>query len=116
MKKLLMSVILCLGINFAHAQVATTAAVVKAISWAVGTSVTAYKALPDAEYTIEFKTNDGVAYVKVSSANEAILAAIAALENGASYAHIRSQYPTVHPSCRNKKYTKQDIEYLRSRL
>ena len=116
MKKILISLIMCLGIYCTQAQVLTTAAVVKAIGSAIGATVAAYKACPEAEYTVEFKAKDGVAYVKVNSANEAILAAITALENGAEYAHIRSQYPTVHPSCRNKRYTKYDIKYLRSKL
>ncbi|MBQ2797393.1 MAG: hypothetical protein IJF01_06655 [Tidjanibacter sp.] len=116
MKKILISLIMCMGIYCTQAQVLTATAVAKAISWAVGASVTAYKACPTAEYTVEYKAKDGVAYVKLSSANEAILAAIVALENGAEYAHIRSQYPTVHPSCRDKRYTKSDIKYLRSRL
>lgn len=116
MKKILLAVVFCFGVCYAQAQALTAAAIAKAITWAVGTSATVYKSMPDAEYTVEFKGSDGAAYVKVDSADEAILAAITALENGAEYAHIRSKYPTVHPSCRNKKYTKKDIDYLRSRL
>lgn len=122
MKKLLFAVFLCLGTMCSHAQVVTTvslvtvAKVAKAITWGVGTAAKIYNTIPNAEYYVEFKASDGVAYVKVNSANEAILAAAVALENGAEYAHIRSQYPTVHPSCRNKRYTKNDIKYLRERL
>ncbi len=117
MKKIVCLIICCFSLYCAQAQVATAAAIAKAITWTVGTGVTFYKTIPNAEYTVEFKTSDGeVSYAKVGSANEAILTAAVALENGAEYAHIRSQYPTVHPSCRNKRYTQQDIEYLRGKL
>ena len=108
---------MCLGVYYAQAQVATAVAIGKAVTWAVGAGATVYRTMPDAEYTVEYKGGDGaVLYIKASSADEAILAAAVALENGAEYAHIRSTYPTVHPSCRNKRYTKQDVGYLRSRL
>lgn len=117
MKKLLLSVLMCFGVYYAQAQIVTAAAIGKAVTWAVGAGAAVYKTMPNAEYTVEYKGGDGIVlYIKASSADEAILAAAVALENGAEYAHIRSQYPTVHPSCRDKRYTKQDIEYLRSRL
>lgn len=116
MKKILCLIACCFSMYYAQAQVATAAAIAQAIKWAVGTTVVIYSNMPNAEYTVEFKGSDGVSYAKVGSANEAILAAVAALENGAEYAHIRSQYPTVHPSCRNNRYTRRDISYLRSRL
>ncbi|MBQ3554633.1 MAG: hypothetical protein IJA09_00250 [Bacteroidales bacterium] len=115
MKKILIAFAMLFSFYTAANAAVSVVAIGAAISATVGVACKVYDRIPTAEYTVEFKA-DKIGYVKVSSANEAILAAVTALENGADYAHIRSQYATVHSSCRDKRYTKADIEYLRSKL
>ena len=86
------------------------------IAKAIDIAEVVYSFIPNAEYTVEVKADGEVGYFKAPSANEIILKTIVSLENGADYAHIRSTYPTVHSACRDKRYTKADIEYLKSKL
>ncbi len=116
LKRIMAVMILAITCSQAYAFVATASAIGSAIVAVAGATVTIKNAIPDAEYTVEFAGSDGVKYAVCDSANQAILVAKTALQNGAEYAKIRSSLPTVHPTCRNKTYYPKDIEYLNSRL
>lgn len=108
--------VLAITCSQVYAFVATATAIGSAIVAVAGGTVTIKNVIPDAEYTVEFAGSDSVQYAVCNSANQAILVAKVALQNGAKYATIRSSLPTVHPTCRNKTYYPKDIEYLNSRL
>lgn len=115
-KRFLAVLILAITCSQAYAVIATASAIGAAIVSVAGATVTIKNAIPDAEYTVEYAGSDGVKYAVCNSADQAILVAKVALQNGAEYATIRSSLPTVHPTCRNKTYYPKDIEYLNSRL
>ena len=116
LKKFLILFIVAFSCSQAYAFVATASAIGTAIVAVAGGAVTIKNAIPNAEYTVEYAGSDEVKYAICNSANQAILVAKVALQNGAKYATIRSSLPTVHPSCRNKTYYPKDIDYLNSRL
>ncbi len=93
---------------------ASATAIAKVVVDAVGGAI---DAIPNASYELLIEDPDGkYSTVSVDTANKAINGAIVALSNGAKTVTISSSLPTVHPSCRNKTYTKSDISHLKSRL
>ena len=98
----------------AQAQVVTAGAAARLIG-AAGLAV--YKALPEASYSLIVEAQDGsVSYSKVDSCDQALTYALRLLENGAKRVTIVSEHPTVHPSCRGRAYTQNDIDYLRDKV
>lgn len=75
-----------------------------------------YNIIPDAEYIIEYKLEGTVGTDVCQSADVALQKAKEHLLNGAEYATINSTHMTVHPSCRNKTYRRNDINKLEKHL
>lgn len=114
MKKILVVIFIAIGFTFnANAVALSTIAAGMA---AVKSGVEIVDRIPNASYYVEISGSDQCGYTKADNATEAILLAKLALQNGAEWVHIYSQYPTIHKSCDNKRYYKKDIEYLQSRL
>ncbi|MBQ7854084.1 MAG: hypothetical protein IJ352_03540 [Muribaculaceae bacterium] len=119
MKKILVVLVISIGFAFsANAAVPLAAIIagVKVADEAKDIVVDIYDRIPEASYYVEICGSDKCGYSKADNATEAILIAKLALENGAEWVHIYSQYPTIHKSCDNKRYYEEDIEYLQSRL
>ncbi len=101
----------------AHAQVATTSAAWSAAKLIGKVGLAVYSVLPNASYALTVEAQDGsVSHSKVDSCDQALTYALRLLENGAKRVTIVSEHTTVHPSCRGKAYTQDDIDYLREKV
>ena len=115
MKRILSIIVVfvCLGVGYVQAQVATFTVVTSL----VGLGIAVYNATPEADYVVQFAGSDGeVKYTKADSCDEALMQAYQALKNGAEYAFVKSNLPTVNGSCRSKRYEQSDIEFLEKKL
>lgn len=70
----------------------------------IGVTIDAYKAAPNAKYTVSICDNHECRYATATSCDEAKLYAKNALEFGAKKVTIVSDQITIHKSCRNKTY------------
>lgn len=78
----------------------------------------AYKALPDASYSLTVVGDDGsISYTTVSSCEQALRYTYdLLLEGHIKRVTINSEYPTVNGSCRGKTYTPSDLNLLKDLL